>query len=73
MRAFAGQPPLAPPRFEPDLLEQLVADRWYDTQRLRALGFSPRWPSAVEGLASLALESRKQGLLPPAAINEATI
>jgi nucleoside-diphosphate-sugar epimerase len=71
IRAFQGQPPLAPPRFEPDVLEQLVADRWYDTQRLRSLGFVPRWPSAVEGFATLALESRKQGLLPPPAINEA--
>ena len=64
MSAFAGQPPLAPPRLEPDLLEQLSADRWYDTQRLRALGFSPRYPSAVEGLSQLALESRTRGLLP---------
>ncbi|HEY4729570.1 MAG TPA: NAD(P)-dependent oxidoreductase, partial [Myxococcales bacterium] len=39
--AFDGQPPIAPPRLEPDLLEQLSADRWYDTQRLRALGFAP--------------------------------
>jgi len=66
-RAFAGQPPLAPPRLEPDLLEQLSADRWYDTQRLRALGFAPRFPSAVEGLHQLALESRTRGLLPPPA------
>lgn len=65
--AFAGQPPLAPPRLEPDLLEQLSADRWYDTHRLRALGFSPRFPSAVEGLHQLALESRTRGLLPPPA------
>jgi nucleoside-diphosphate-sugar epimerase len=63
-RAFEGQPPAAPPRFEPDLLEQLSADRWYDTQRLRALGFSPRFPSAVEGLRLLAAESRTKGLLP---------
>jgi nucleoside-diphosphate-sugar epimerase len=63
-RAFEGRPPLAPPRLEPDLLEQLSADRWYDTQRLRALGFSPRFPSAVEGLQQLALESRTRGLLP---------
>lgn len=63
-RAWAGQPPAAPPRLEPDLLEQLSADRWYDTQRLRALGFSPRFPSAVEGLQQLALESRVRGLLP---------
>jgi nucleoside-diphosphate-sugar epimerase len=63
-RAFDGQPPIAPPKLEPDLLEQLSADRWYDTQRLRALGFSPRFPSAVEGLQQLALESRTRGLLP---------
>jgi nucleoside-diphosphate-sugar epimerase len=63
-RAFDGQPPAAPPRLEPDLLEQLSADRWYDTQRLRALGFVPRFPSAVEGLQQLALESRSRGLLP---------
>jgi nucleoside-diphosphate-sugar epimerase len=63
-RAFNGEPPVAPPRLEPDLLEQLSADRWYDTQRLRALGFSPRFPSAVEGLQQLALESRTRGLLP---------
>ena len=62
--AFAGQPPLAPPRLEPDLLEQLSADRWYDTQRLRSLGFSPRFPSAIDGLSQLALESRTRGLLP---------
>lgn len=65
--AFAGQPPVAPPRLEPDLLEQLSADRWYDTQRLRALGFAPRFPSAVEGLQQLALQSRTRGLLPAAA------
>ena len=64
LRAFAGQPPAAPPKLEPDLLEQLSADRWYDTQRLRALGFSPRYPSAVEGLRQLAQESRGKGLLP---------
>ncbi len=63
-RAFAGQPPISAPRLEPDLLEQLAADRWYDTQRLRALGFSPRYPSAVEGLQQLALQSRTRGLLP---------
>lgn len=73
MRAFGGHPPLAPPRLEPDLLEQVVADRWYDTQRLRALGFSPRWPSAVEGLSALALEARKQGLLPAPALNDASV
>ena len=65
-RAFAGQPPIAPPRLEPDLLEQLSADRWYDTQRLRSLGFLPRFPSAVDGLRQLALESRTRGLLPAA-------
>ena len=64
MRAFAGQPPAAPPKLEPDLLEQLSADRWYDTQRLRSLGFSPKFPSAIEGLQQLALESRNRGLLP---------
>ena len=63
-RAFQGQPPLAPPRLEPGLLEQLSADRWYDTQRLRSLGFAPRFPSAVDGLQQLALESRTRGLLP---------
>ncbi len=63
-RAWGGQPPAPPPRLEPDLLEQLSADRWYDTQRLRALGFVPRFPSAVEGLQQLALESRVHGLLP---------
>jgi len=64
--AFVGQPPVAPPRLEADLLEQLSADRWYDTQRLRALGFAPRFPSAVEGLQQLALQSRTRGLLPAA-------
>jgi len=64
--AFDGQPPVAPPRLEADLLEQLSADRWYDTQRLRALGFSPRFPSAVDGLQQLALQSRTRGLLPAA-------
>ncbi|MGE5049582.1 MAG: NAD-dependent epimerase/dehydratase family protein [Deltaproteobacteria bacterium] len=64
--AFAGQPPVPAPRLEPELLEQLSADRWYDTQRLRALGFSPRFPSAVEGLQQLAVESRSLGLLPAA-------
>jgi nucleoside-diphosphate-sugar epimerase len=63
-RAFGGQPPLAPPRVEPDLLEQLAADRYYDTQKLRLLGFLPRYPSAIEGLQQLALESRTRGLLP---------
>jgi nucleoside-diphosphate-sugar epimerase len=69
-RAWGGQPPAPPPRLEPDLLEQLSADRWYDTQRLRALGFVPRFPSAVEGLQQLALESRVRGLLPaPAGVS----
>lgn len=63
-RAFTGQPPVAAPRLEPDLLEQLAADRWYDTTRLRELGFAPRFPSAVEGLNQLALQSRRRGLLP---------
>ena len=62
--AFDGQPPIPPPRLEPDLLEQLSADRWYDTQRLRALGFVPRFPSAVDGLLQLAAHSRSRGLLP---------
>lgn len=66
LRAWAGQPPLAPPRLEPDLLEQLAADRYFDTQRLRLLGFVPRFPSAVEGLHTLAVESRSRGLLPAA-------
>ena len=63
-RAFDGQPRVAPPRLEPDLLEQLAADRYYDTQRLRLLGFVPRYPSAIDGLQQLALESRTLGLLP---------
>ena len=63
-KAFGGQPPLAPPRLEPDLLEQLAADRYYDTQRLRALGFVPRFPSAIDGLQKLAESSRARGLLP---------
>ncbi|HET9753291.1 MAG TPA: NAD(P)-dependent oxidoreductase [Myxococcales bacterium] len=64
--AFAGEPPAPAPQLEPELLEQLSADRWYDTQRLRALGFSPRFPSAVDGLQQLAAESRSRGLLPAA-------
>src|SRR5437660_10563472 len=64
--AFGGQPPVAPPRLEPDLLEQLSADRWYDTQRLRAVGFAPRFPRPGEGLQQLALHSRTHGLLPAA-------
>jgi hypothetical protein len=55
---------LPPPRFEPELLEQLTADRYYDTSRLRALGFSPAWPSAIEGIARLASDARGLGLLP---------
>ena len=31
---------------------------------LRALGYSPRFPSAVEGLLDLAAQSRSRGLLP---------
>lgn len=62
--AFRGRPPLPAPRLTPDLLEQLAADRYFDTQRLRALGFVARFPSAVEGLSRLALESRSRGLLP---------
>jgi nucleoside-diphosphate-sugar epimerase len=62
--AFQGRPPSPPPRLTPDLLEPLAADRYFDTQRLRALGFVPRFPSAVEGLSRLALESRGRGLLP---------
>ena len=64
LRAFDGRPPAAPPRLTPELLEQLAADRYYDTTRLRALGFVPRWPSAIEGLLELAAESRARGLLP---------
>ncbi len=63
-KAFDGPPKAAPPRLEPDLLEQLAADRYYDTQRLRLLGFVPRYPSAIEGMQQLALESRTRGLLP---------
>ena len=36
------------------------------TQRLRSLGFAPLFPSAVEGLQQLALQSRTHGLLPAA-------
>lgn len=64
--AFGGRPRASPPRLTPDLLEQLAADRYFDTQRLRALGFQPRFPSAVEGLSRLALESRRRDLLPQA-------
>ena len=64
LRAFDGRPPTAPPRLTPELLEQLAADRYYDTTRLRTLGFMPRWPSAIEGLLELASHSRAQGLLP---------
>ncbi len=64
LHAWAGQPKLAPPRLEPELLEQFAADRYFDTQRLRMLGFVPHFPSAVEGLQRLALESRERGLLP---------
>ena len=64
LAAWGGTPPVAPPRLEPELLEQLTADRWYDTQRLRSLGFAPRFPSVVDGLRQLALEERVRGLLP---------
>ena len=64
LRAFDGRPPAAPPRLTPELLEQLSADRYYDTTRLGALGFAPKWPSAIEGLLELAVESRARGLLP---------
>ena len=64
--AFHGAPPRPPPQLTPDLLEQLAADRYFDTQRLRALGFAPRHPSAVEGLARLAQGTRERGQLPPA-------
>jgi len=64
LRAWEGRPPAPPPRLTPELLEQLAADRYYDTSRLRALGFVPRWPSAIEGLVELASQSRAQGLLP---------
>ncbi|MBS2022901.1 MAG: NAD(P)-dependent oxidoreductase [Deltaproteobacteria bacterium] len=62
--AFAGQPPMAPPQIGPDLLEQLAADRYYDTQRLRALGYAPSVPSVIEGLRALAADSRAKKLLP---------
>jgi nucleoside-diphosphate-sugar epimerase len=62
--AFRGRPPVPAPQLTPDLLEQLAADRYFDTQRLRALGFVARFPSAVEGLSRLAFESRARGLLP---------
>ena len=64
LRAWDGQPPMKAPILEPELLEQLAADRYFDTGRLRALGFVPLFPSAVEGLQRLALESRTRGLLP---------
>ena len=64
VRVFAGQPKVPPPQLGPDLLEQFSADRYFDTSRLRALGFVPRFPSAVEGLRLLVLESRAHGLLP---------
>ena len=64
MRAWEGQPPMKAPVLEPELLEQLASDRYFDTGRLRALGFVPRFPSAIEGLQRLALESRTRGLLP---------
>ncbi|MFL5377921.1 MAG: NAD-dependent epimerase/dehydratase family protein [Myxococcales bacterium] len=63
--AWGGEPPGSPPALDPALLEQFTADRYYDTSRLRALGFVPQHPSAVEGLLRLAAESRSHGLLPP--------
>jgi nucleoside-diphosphate-sugar epimerase len=70
LRAWHGQPPAQAPLLEPELLEQLASDRYYDTQRLRLLGFVPAFPSAVEGLSRLALESRTRGLLPAPATTE---
>src|SRR5207302_6469082 len=68
VRAFGGQPPVKAPMLEPQLLEQLAADRYYDTHRLRDLGFAPLFPSAVDGIQRLMGESRSRGLLPaPAA------
>jgi nucleoside-diphosphate-sugar epimerase len=64
LRAFDGRPPAPTPHLTPDLLEQLSADRYYDTGRLRSLGFTPRWPSAIDGLQDLAAASRALGLLP---------
>lgn len=69
--AFGGQPQATPPRLGPDLVEQLAADRYYDTSRLRALGFVPRVPSPVEGLRALAAEGRARALLPAAPRDEA--
>jgi hypothetical protein len=66
MSAFQGHPLVPPPRLGPELLEQFSADRYFDTRRLRALGFVPRQPSPVEGLMMLARESRLKGLLPAA-------
>lgn len=63
--AFRGEPPSSPPALDPALLEQFSADRYYDTSRLRMLGFVPQHPSAVEGLLRLAADSRSHGLLPP--------
>ncbi len=64
LAAFGGQAPVPPPRLGPELLEQFSADRYFDTRRLRALGFSPQNPSAVDGLLVLARASRAKGLLP---------
>jgi nucleoside-diphosphate-sugar epimerase len=64
LRAWEGRPPAPPPRVEPELLEQLSADRYYDTSRLRSLGFAPLHPSAIDGLHRLATEARGRGLLP---------
>ena len=70
LRAFGGQPKAPPPQLGPELLEQFSADRYFDTSRLRALGFVPRFPSAVEGLRLLVEESRSQGLLPAPRMEE---
>ena len=64
LRAFSGQPKAPPPQVGPELLEQFSADRYFDTSHLRALGFVPRFPSAVEGLRLLVEQSRDRGLLP---------
>jgi len=62
--AYRGQPPVPPPQLGPGLLEQFSADRYFDTRKLRLLGFSPTHSNAVEGLNVLARESRAKGLLP---------
>jgi nucleoside-diphosphate-sugar epimerase len=70
LRAFDGKPQAPPPVLGPDLLEQFSADRYFDTGRLRALGFVPRHPSAVEGIRALVWEQREVGLLPQAGAPE---